>query len=150
MIEKKSVSLAAVRLINADILALPTTGIELIPAPGANRIIVPIHTILHFRSSAAYTNFDTLMALYLARGSGGSRIQYHNSPDLLLGQTVNYTSIMRPATDLLDAIMTDADTDVVNKALNIKMDNALGNLTGGAAGNLLIVSTLFYIANIQL
>lgn len=151
MIEKKAVSLAVRLLNNAEVLALPTTGIEIVPAPGVNRIIIPLHTFLHCRSTVAYTNFDTLMSLYLSRGSGGSKIYHHNSPDLLLGQGANYSSKMVEAVNLLDAIMTDADADVVNKALNLKIDNGTsGNLTGGTGTNQLSMSVLFYIANIQL
>jgi hypothetical protein len=149
-IERKSISLAGKTFYDTDIKAMPTTYLEIIPAPKSNQIIIPLYVTLHLKSTVAYTNFDTLMALYLARGASGSKIYYHNSPDLLLGQAASYTSKMWEASNLLDAIMTDADTDVTGKALNLKMDNALGNLTGGAAGNKLTIAVLYYLSNLEL
>lgn len=145
MIEKKSVSFTAKVLTNAQIKALPTTPIEIIPAPGAGKIIVPISAFLHLKTTVAYASFDVLLSFSLIRGTAGSPLFVHTFADDLLDSTANTNG------NMLEVTVNDADADVVNKALNLKVDNgSTGDFTGGDAANFLSVSVLYYISNVQL
>lgn len=140
---QKFISLSAKKIIDADIKALPTTAIELIAAPGPNKIIVPFNVHCHFLSTVAYTNMDANMTFALMRGTAGGNIF---TADMIDGGLGNAASI---DWNMIQQQIMDLPADIINKALYLKLTNGIGgNLTGGAAGNALTITTAYYVLHV--
>ncbi len=146
--------IATVSPTNAQIKAWPTTPITLVAAPGANKYLVPIWTLLAFKSGGTgYTNINqgaiivshinsqefsdylpndnsvspeiTVVTDFLGSADKQVRIPYPFVDDRGLG-LVNYGTI--PYVSALAAQL--------NQPLVIRLGNSTsGNLTGGAGGN---------------
>lgn len=152
-------------LTNAQILALPTTAITVVPAPGASRLIMPLLYIVRSRISAgAYTNLNA---------GGFAGIQYNGAftasgfiADSLTTTPVlaYFSDFFGTATDWLLYLqpyfqqvepssdewgvfpVLHATGNIINKALEIFVDNqGSGNFTGGNAANSLEVTTLYTV-----
>jgi len=124
-----------ITLTDAQIKALPTTGVELIAAPGANKIAWVIAAYLRFESHGAYSNFDMSVHLDVGCPSPADPMADVTIGDLLLGSSVNKNSPMAMATG-----MGTVDADIVNKAVQLYATNgSSGNFTGGNAANKLKV-----------
>lgn len=141
MIEKTMLAIS-VRLTDAQIKALPSGVVEIIPAAGQNKIIVPVSSHLHLKSVGAYTNFDPLMAFQLIRGTLGMPIFNVDQIDLLLGNAVDTDANMLLTTAF------DAPASIINKPLNLSVTNALGALTGGDATNQLTLTIIYWIMHV--
>jgi len=144
MSTKKELLICGRALTNAEVKALPTTAIEIIPAPGAGKIIVPMDVFIHGKTSVAYTNMDEIISFGLIRGATGSQLFGVDQIDLLLGQSSNYNGTMIPRE------VYDLDSDTINKALNLKVSNDLGDLTGGDVTNKFMINVLYYVINPQI
>lgn len=57
-------------LTDAQIKALPTTSVELVPVPGAGKMLVPRMATLNFARTANYTNIQATAVLKIANGDG--------------------------------------------------------------------------------
>lgn len=140
---QKYMSLIAKKMIDAEIKAAPTTAIEIVPAFGMNKIIVPINAHVHFKSSVAYTNLDANFTFALMRGTAGGNIFTADMLDTGLGAAVD--------TDwnMIEQQVMDLPPDIINKALNFKITNPTGgNLTGGASTNTLTITVAFYVLHV--
>ena len=60
---------ADIALTNAQIIALPTTPITVVAAPGANKILIPWTAFLHLTWVADYTNIDASSQLQFRWGN---------------------------------------------------------------------------------
>jgi hypothetical protein len=102
-----TVQTATVTLSSADILALHTTPVTIIPAPGAGKVIAPIRSVVHYsHGTISYTDGDPLYA-------------YIDSPAFVGGGIgVNVSGLTASAffTDLGGNIAADL-SDVENKAV---------------------------------
>lgn len=143
------ISVATAELTNAQILALPTTGVEIVPAPGANKTLVPLLCWLHLTWIADYSNIgDTgyVGLLYGASGSGALATLAESAG----GQVSNlladgashsaFMSLFAPvATGITFGVGQFADDpDPVNANLNLKAVNQgshTGDFGSGNAGN---------------
>lgn len=140
---QKYLSLTAKKLTDAEIKALPTTGIEIIPTYGDNKIIIPVSAHVHFKSTVAYTNLAANLIFALLRGTAGGNILLADMLDAGLGAAVN--------TDwnMIEQQVMDLPADIINKALNLKLTNgASGNLTGGASTNELTVTVAYFVLHV--
>jgi hypothetical protein len=59
-----------ITLTDADIKALPTTPFELVPNPGANKVIVPKDYFLIMKAAASYTNISPTTPFLAIRFTG--------------------------------------------------------------------------------
>lgn len=152
---------ADVVLTDAQIKALPTTAIDLIAAPGAGIIILPLDTVMVFKNSAtAYTNISP--DAFLSTQINGTRVSSFMGNDTLLSSVNQFSTFFNSTGALLhrliyppsdpfgaadgwEMMMFSIGSDAnANQPLQIKINNAaLGNLTGGNAGNKILVSTTY-------
>jgi len=147
---------ATVTLTDAQIKALPTTPVEIVAAPGANKLIFVIRNVIGKLndSGGAYGNSDNTAGSYvtLAYGSAYDDDATYNYPDV--------TSFINSLSSFgNDGIITlspySADTfqnilpGAVNNGLFLHIgNNGLGNLTGGNAANTLKVTVYYVIVDL--
>lgn len=146
-------------LTNAQIKALPTTFIPIVPAPGAGRVIIPIQATFQLIWVADYTNIDANAALIVGipgvivllvpafENPGGvvSLLLANGAPSMgfsgiqsVIDATPNLT---------MQAGMLPASCENVPIEL-ILANAASGNLTGGDPGNSLIVTTFYNVVEL--
>lgn len=145
---------ATVTLTNAEIKALPTTGITLVAAPALNvrakLISVTYYSYLH----AAYTNIDATSASVEVQTSSGARLGGFLADDsaaTITKLTTLLTSLSPLTVDLgpyvaadggvfVLPLVTTGASSVDGAALQFKANNnGTGNFTGGNVSNLLTV-----------
>lgn len=150
-----------VTLTDAEIKALPTTPIEIIPAQGAGKLLYPIGAAYHLNWVADYGNIDTdaqlrlivnttdfLLPLRQDTLSQVSALLAGGGPD----GTDAFTSpqfIKKSGADWFSGFANLYDSDVVNKAVFLAADNSgAGNFDGGNAGNSLLLEVLYTIIDV--
>jgi hypothetical protein len=154
-----SILATSVTLTDAQIKALPTTGVQLLAAQGANTMIVPLLAWLHMTWVADYTNIAATAAIYFQYGAnaGGLLGPFSESDggqvSNLLADSASHYAIAAP-TQYLAATQTVAlgqledDPGPVNAALVFKATNAAaGNFTGGNVGNSLKITLPYFVAS---
>lgn len=157
-----------VTLTNAQIIALPTTAVEIVPAPGANKLLVPQVIMLHMKWVADYSNIDP--TAQLKADTAGSFMTLLSQPSLsgvsalLAGGGPDGTWVPITIQQLAKSVPTPAesvnhlhngvadsgfyDADIVNVSLSISLDNAeAGDLEDGHSDNELQVSVVYYVLN---
>ena len=139
---RKQLSFTARKFVDAEVKALPTAVVEIIPTFGMNKLIVPVNVHVHLKSTGAYTNFDVLAAFALLRGTAGGSIFTMDQMDTLLGSAVDMDA------NMIEQPIFDAPLDIINKPLNLKVTNALGAFTGGNSANALTVTVAYYVLHV--
>jgi hypothetical protein len=152
-----------VTLTDAQIKALPSTPVEIVPAPGAGKALIPFQIVLRMSIATAYANIgdkagiaDTLFAFTpLANGSGDwvtaslggtNKVAYALLAPYLYDGAEGIVAPARP----------NASTDVVaNQPIALQCSNFngeeytdLGNFTGGHASNTLKVTVFYTIIDV--
>lgn len=144
---------------DAQIKALPTTPFEVVPAPGPGYFSLPLSANLHLEWVADYTNIDGSAFLFIDDAPGDQFItnlsEAVSSASLsgLLANGENSNAILPPLplidTGALFGLSGFPDTDLLNQALRIHVNNgASGNFTGGNVNNVLRVTVLYSIIRI--
>jgi len=141
----------SVTLTDAQIKANPSTAIEVVPAPGADKVILFMGGVaLWSISGGAYTGVDATSRYFLTYGdwlheastvakpptNATNRIDILTQGPYVLGQ-VDWE-------DYLTSNPTSAGLFIVNEPLKVYMSNGSGDLGGGNAANTLKV-TVYYV-----
>lgn len=145
-------------LMNAEILALPTQAIEILAAPGDNRMIVPEFEVLVFEWAADYSNIDaaSLMESKIDGSDAAALLTLHESNNdltalLAAGESRVMVLPVKLYQGATNTTYVDPDSlaSVNNKPFIIDIDNvAAGDLTGGDPANRLIVTLLYSIVTL--
>lgn len=137
-------------LTDAQTKALPTTPVEIITAPGANRVILPYPLGGAFLSqqTVAYSDVDAAATLDMLVGGFAFPLTSSTHPTanslLTFGAAAMAPFVFNPT---LSGIV-DSPSIYVNVAAAISMVNPIGgDLAGGHADNTLRVSVAYLIVN---
>lgn len=128
-----------------QIRALHTTPVELIPAPGANKIIVPTSVMWHYKFvNEAYTSVDYSPTIDCHFGLGTGLSLFYSTvkikdctQDMMYSGTPNYEEIR----------YYDTGYTLVNSNIVVQNDN--GALTNDNAQGYLTVSMSYYIEDLS-
>jgi hypothetical protein len=135
-------------LTDAQIKALPGTSVEVVPAPGAGMIVVPLVALLFLTRPTTYTNVDAGSSVNLVWPGVGDATIYITGPSLL-GSNPSFCALHGASFDNGGSQYAFAFESVVNAALQIDAGNgALGDFTGGGAGNSLKVQVLYSVLEV--
>lgn len=154
----------SVNLTNAQLLALPTTPIVLVPTPPAGFLIMAPYVFFNFFWVADVTGIDANAYFAAVYGSTGISILGYLRNDNPQGSKLaeliaaggNGQATMVPYTTTVVApnyttgTITSDDTGLLpaGQALNLKADNAL-DFTGGNVGNVLRVVTQYDLLDLN-
>lgn len=166
------IRLARVVLTNAQIKALPTTPIELVPAQGANTIIRPLHIFGLLNSLAgAYTNISSPtgadLTCFIGSTSLGAFLFNDTSPSIVTPFVAPITTFsdtfgvaQQTRFSLGEGLYQDYNTTwgivnyqgniaaEINQHLTVLISNGLGNLTGGNVSNTLAMTVLYMVESV--
>lgn len=153
-----AISAATATLTNAQVLALPTTPVQVIAAPGSGLLLFPIAGVLSLTWVADYTNIDATAEIFV----GWPNASHLSFEGLALSEAVasDVSGLLgfgeggigvalfqqrAPGTGAtFGAAGIDDPPVMVDQPISIfAINGALGNFTGGNAGNSLSV-TVFY------
>ncbi len=150
-------------ILNSDILTLPTTPIELVPTPGANKIINFVMALGLLNSNAgAYTNIDAGGYSYIQYGSGTQIGNFLANDSTLVPPRAYLSNLFGAAgkgyiqfLPYVDTVETSlwgnlsiplAASGSTNFPLELIWNNGgSGNLTGGNGANTLTIVVYYFI-----
>lgn len=138
-IDRRLVQYAQKVLTNAQVLALSSTPITIIPAQGAGTIIEPLGGVLSFSSTGAYTvNGSNLLRLwYTSRWVGPAA-----------SNTITTTGFLTLTSSPVENYGGVPDNELVTKNQPIVLQDTTGTaFTGGNAANTLTVRLAYRVHN---
>jgi hypothetical protein len=150
---------ASVTLTDAQIKALPTTGVEVVPAPGAGKAILCQSAVLDYDISVAYTA-DTDASVSIYRAGTSSNATFLGLTQPVLGGTGRYFMMLPgPARAIIADTGTFAYTahidqlttieNMENKGLVVQdREGGVADYTGGDAANTLTVTVYYSIFDV--
>ncbi len=149
-------------LTNAEVLALPTTPIDIVPAPGPKFLLGLVRAWMIFPSGVAYTNVspdgyanlnvngNPLSAYTSSYLPGDSGLAITDFPDffgapgdVLYPFTAPYEEDRGAVNGWGTIANTRPLSPDVNQPLSLVVTNPLGDFTGGDPANKLQITTLF-------
>ena len=128
-------------LTDDQIKALPTTQVEIVAAPGAGKIIIPLFGGSAVLTGANYTNksSDALLSVSMA---GFVFYSYEIASLVDFGEDAFLPFIVATAN------LPETTALMANEPLMITVDNTLGNFTGGDPANTLKVTVLYTVIDV--
>lgn len=145
---------AVLELDNDQIKASPTTGeIEIVPTPGAGKVLLFVSAVIRTTLVADYTNINEFANLHISySGEAELAAASISNSDGSLGQLFGGGSDQMAMVGKWTDIVSNAASVVPNIASNIEnksivlinANNGGGDFTGGAAGNKIQIK-LYYI-----
>jgi hypothetical protein len=148
---------ATVTLTDAEIKALPTTYKQIVPAPGAGKMLNFISSIINLDATAgAYTNIitDGLLFVghddYLSEASCFANMPTGASKNIssLTASTISNSTYAGYLGYAIAVINNYSFTDLENKPLKLHAINTEGDFTGGNAANTLQITVYYTITDI--
>lgn len=143
--------LTSVAITNTQFKALPSTYIEVVPAPGANKVLIFLFGILYLQTTVAYTNVDTGSQQGLAIAYGDWDADASNFYNFNAGGA-GFLARVAPFHQIPDAAQLLAaypdvtiTTGNANTPLKAIAWNDPGDYTGGDAANSYRVVTAYCI-----
>lgn len=149
---------ASVTLTDAQIKALPTTPVEIVPAPGAGKTLLFIRGYAFLTLAAVYTNVNAESTGVMATGTGG--LQSAQTPmgdgnwlDVGVGTFFGHITACHvdgyPLAATPGEVVGGLLSNVTNTPMQFVVANASdGNYTGGNAANTLKISALYTVIDI--
>jgi hypothetical protein len=156
--------LAQQTLTHAQILALPTTPFELIPAPRAGQIIVPLHGLAVFNWTANYTNIDPNCRLSIVQENSAFASDFvasiteaaiDSAVSILLANGESAITVFPTAAnvnqgvdarDTLGHVAFETPGLIDGRNIVLAVNNqAAGNFTGGNVANKMLVAVTYYV-----
>lgn len=150
---------ATVTLTDAQIKALPTTGVEVVPEPGEDKLLRLMGGVYRFTRVADYTNIDGTFSGMFVRYGGSTCLASLYNP------VAGFLDFGAPLGDFAIALINNKfnvvsgvgveeppwdSADALDEPFVVAIDNgATGNLTGGDAGNSLEVSIFYTIYDVN-
>ena len=143
-------------LTDAQIKALPTTEVEILPAPGVNRVIIPLYAVASITWTANYTNINANSTLHLkintfypfayldeANGGGVTGFLAQSADSIMFSSPISRQESGRIMAEDLPT------SEVMNQPLGIRANNAgSGDFTGGNASNIMKVTVYYVIVDL--
>lgn len=153
--QPSAVRKVTVQLTDAQIKALPTTPIQMLPAPGVGKMYAVVIGVAALDVTAGtYSNIGVTSSLYIAAGAGSAlSAAYDENWDGALQDSsaihiIHFAPMMgaqAPAHSLWNADKPNYE----NLPLTIKSNNgASGNFTGGHAANTLRLTVYYVIVDL--
>lgn len=147
-----------VTLTDAQIKSLVTTGVEVVPAPGEGKVIVPLMAtfVTHF-SAGGYTGLDTAAQLLLYWGSNTSKffgVVYESNGSILSFAGDQFFPVSLGTTNDGNGgnfPPGDETSEFENKPITVGIENRpdlLTDVTGGHGDNSLVVTVSYAIARV--
>jgi hypothetical protein len=151
-------------LTDAQIKALPTTPIDVVPAPGAGKVVLPTFFYI-IRKGLAYDNIDPDGYMYLDTDMGyyGTLIANRSDESLVgLDHLLNYDAGL-PGSGMFGTLhngkfsaryntLIPTETFVLecfeNKAIRLSISSGIGDLTGGDSANSMEVTVFYSIVDV--
>lgn len=141
---------ATITLTDAQIKALPTTGVVLVPAPGAGFVLRPYLVVLVTNLAAAYTNVDASGVGFFVDDGAGDLTTYCPHATFL-GNTARRIATMGPyvVTDdssgsgVVPRLSLAASED--SPLILFSSNAAAGDYTGGDAANTITATVLYAV-----
>lgn len=146
---------STVTFTDAQIKALPTTSLPVVPSPGENKLIVPIMGVLAWpNAKVAYGNVDPDGYLVFADPSdnveigsyiiGGNYESFFSNLALGVGPTIVSAG---PSSVIGDSLVPVPVIDLVGQPLHLFVANA-GDFTEGDPANTLRVSVAYFVLDL--
>lgn len=147
-----------VLLSDAQIKALPTTGVQIIPAPGVGRYVLPVLCALRLDNSAGVYTANAAASWVLVQGptinAGGAYVSnllpVQSALQAVSGgpfhATLSLPYSQPGAGDFEGANINPLNGDLTNTAVGIKDDwGGIADYTDGHASNTLRVTSVYYV-----
>lgn len=140
-------------LTNAQIKALPDTPVELITAPGANKVLVLVSTVAYLDWTADYTGIDAAGSISVGTGMGGFLFNEGITNLLAFGgdSVAIFLYSQTVVSDTTNGVFGFGPSDAINVPMMVSAYNGVGaaHFGGGNAANTLTLTTAYMVLDLN-